>query len=134
MILRVVDLPDPLAPRMIFVWPLMSVKLQSFSTTFSAQASMTWLNTMTGAPLSLSICFAVRPDVTTAIRSVEELDEDLRHEEVGRDDGNRPRNHRQRRRAPDAGGAARRAHSDVARDRDDEEAEHKGLRQPHPRI
>ena len=29
MIFGIVDFPDPLAPRMIFVWPLMSVKLRS---------------------------------------------------------------------------------------------------------
>ena len=28
MIFRIVDFPEPLAPRMIFVWPLMSVKLR----------------------------------------------------------------------------------------------------------
>ena len=34
-------LPDPLAPRMIFVRPLTSVKLTSRSTTFSSNASWT---------------------------------------------------------------------------------------------
>jgi hypothetical protein len=36
-----VDFPDPLAPRMILVRPLSSVKLTSFSTTFSSNASCT---------------------------------------------------------------------------------------------
>ena len=41
MIFSEVDLPEPLAPRMILVWPLSSVKLTSFSTTFSSNASST---------------------------------------------------------------------------------------------
>ena len=47
---RIVDFPEPLAPRMIFVWPVISVKLMSCSTTFSSNASDTWSNTTTGAP------------------------------------------------------------------------------------
>ena len=50
MIFRIVDLPEPLAPRMILVCPLISVKLTSFSTTLSSNASYTWSNMITGAP------------------------------------------------------------------------------------
>ena len=39
MIFSMVDFPEPLAPRMIFVCPAISVKLTSFSTTFSSNAS-----------------------------------------------------------------------------------------------
>ena len=59
MIFRIVDFPEPLAPRMIFVWPLIRVKLMSLSTTFSSNASLTRSNTMTGAPVSLRISLAV---------------------------------------------------------------------------
>jgi hypothetical protein len=37
---------------MIFVWPLIKVKLMSLRTTFSSNASYTRSNTMTRAPLS----------------------------------------------------------------------------------
>jgi hypothetical protein len=36
-----IDFPAPLAPRMIFVWPLRNVKLTSRSTTVSSNASDT---------------------------------------------------------------------------------------------
>ncbi len=41
MILSAVDFPEPLAPRITFVCPLISVKLTSLSTTFSSNASCT---------------------------------------------------------------------------------------------
>ena len=50
MIFRIVDFPAPLAPRMIFVWPVSSVKLTSFRMTFSSNASDTWSSMTTGAP------------------------------------------------------------------------------------
>jgi len=40
-IFKVMDLPAPLAPRMIIVWPASSLKLTSLSTTFSSKASET---------------------------------------------------------------------------------------------
>ncbi len=49
---RIVDLPEPLAPRMTFVCPGSSVKLTSFSTTLSSKASDTLSSTMTGCSLS----------------------------------------------------------------------------------
>ena len=45
---RIVDLPEPLAPRITFVCPGSSVKLTSFSTTLSSKASDTLSSTMTG--------------------------------------------------------------------------------------
>jgi hypothetical protein len=45
---RIVDFPDPLAPRMIFVWPGSSEKLTSLSTTFSSNASETLSKTTAG--------------------------------------------------------------------------------------
>ncbi len=48
MSLSEIDLPAPLAPRMIFVCPRRSVKLTSRSTTASSKASDTFLNAITG--------------------------------------------------------------------------------------
>jgi hypothetical protein len=45
---RIVDFPEPLAPRMIFVWPGSSEKLTSRSTTFSSNANDTFVNTTAG--------------------------------------------------------------------------------------
>jgi hypothetical protein len=47
--LRMVDFPEPLAPRMIFVCPAGSVKLISLSTTFSSKASDTRSSASTGS-------------------------------------------------------------------------------------
>src|SRR5436305_14873410 len=98
MIFSVIDLPDPLAPRMIFVRPLPSVKLTSRSTIFSSNASCTCSSATTGCPFAL----------------VEELNEHLRDEEVHRDDGDRSGDDGDRRRLTDALRAAARAKADVA--------------------
>ena len=45
---RIVDLPEPLAPRITFVCPGSSVKLTSFNTTLSSNASDTLSTTTTG--------------------------------------------------------------------------------------
>ena len=50
MIFSVIDLPAPLAPSMIFVWPDSSVKLTSFKMTLSSNASDTWSSMTMGAP------------------------------------------------------------------------------------
>ena len=46
MSLRIVDLPEPLPPRMTLVWPGSSSKLTSFRTTLSSKASETLSSTI----------------------------------------------------------------------------------------
>src|SRR4051812_47776439 len=133
MIFRIVDFPDPLAPRMIFVWPVISVKLMLVSTTFSSKASFTWSKTTTGAPRSLRMSSA-DSSVVVVSTSVQQLDEQLRHEEVGGDHRHRPRHHRDRRRLADTLCAAAGPEPDMAGDGDDDEAEHERLDQPHPHV
>src|SRR5262249_47696068 len=116
MIFSVIDFPDPLAPRMTFVWPFASVKLTSFKTTFSSKASCTCSSTTTFALL------------------VEELNQHLRDEEIHRDDSHRSRDDRNRRRPADALRAAARPKSDMAGNRDDHEAEHERLDQSLPDV
>ena len=48
-------MPAPLAPRMILVWPLISVKLTSRRITLSSKASDTLSNTTMGAPVASRI-------------------------------------------------------------------------------
>ena len=57
---RIVDLPAPLAPRMILVWPLISVKLTSRRITLSSKASDTLSNTTMGAPVASRISWRIR--------------------------------------------------------------------------
>src|SRR5512145_1993118 len=123
MILSVIDLPDPLAPRMIFVCPFLSVKLMSRSTTLSSNASLTCSSAMTGASgwlRRVSRCASV----SMAMVSVQQRDQEARNEEVHGDDGHRPDHHRHSRGLADALGAARRAQPDMAGDADNDEPEH----------
>src|SRR5438093_1386660 len=115
MILSAVDFPEPLAPRMIFVCPLMSVKLRSRRTTLSSKASCTRSNTTTGAPTSASTCFAVRPlAVAFMSAGIDREYEDLRDEEVCRDDCDGSGDDRQRRRLADTLRAAARPQPDAS--------------------
>src|SRR6184192_44888 len=135
MILSAVDFPDPLAPRMIFVCPLMSVKLRSRRTTLSSKASCTRSNTTTGAPTSASTCFAVRPlAVAFMSAGIDREYEDLRDEEVCRDDCDGSGDDRQRRRLADTLRAAARPQPDVTRDSHDDESEDERLDEPHPHV
>ena len=118
MIFRIVDFPDPLAPRMIFVRPFGTTKLTPRSTTFSSNARATLSNAITAGA-----CLCHR-------RQSQQQHENLRDEEVGRNHGHRAGNHRHRRRSTDALRAAGRPQADVARDGDDHEAEHERLDEP----
>src|SRR4051812_36671567 len=138
MILRIVDLPEPLAPRMILVWPETSVKLMFFSTTLSSKASCTWSNITTGAPCSLRISSAVWPSavVGTGISSmsVHRRDQNLGHEEVDGNHRHRSGHHRHRGRLADALRPALGPQPDVARGGDDDEPEHERFDDAHPQV
>src|SRR5437016_6636932 len=135
MILSAVDFPDPLAPRMIFVCPLMSVKLRSRRTTLSSKASCTRSNTTTGAPTSASTCFAVRPlAVAFMSAGIDREYEDLRDEEVCSDHCDGTGEDRQRRRLAATPRAAASPRPAVTRDSHDDEAHYERLDAPHPEL
>jgi hypothetical protein len=65
--LRMVDLPDPLAPRISLVWPGSSSKLTSFSTTLSSKASDTRSIRTTGPSAVVAASDLIGPEVSVAI-------------------------------------------------------------------
>src|SRR5262249_39629064 len=125
--------PEPLAPRMIFVWPRSSVKLTSRNTTLSSKASETWSKTTIGG-MPPDGCAARRASTAVIAISVQELHQQRRQEEVGGDDHHRSGDDRVGGGPSDALRAARRPHADVTPDRADHEAEHHRLDQTLPRV
>src|ERR1700722_11147547 len=78
-----IDLPAPLAPRMILVCPDLSVKLTSLRITFSSKASETWSNTTTGASAPFTSWPAEGSGFDGAmVELVQQLDQHLPDEEV----------------------------------------------------
>src|SRR3954463_4691514 len=114
MIFSVVDLPEPLAPRMIFVWPEISVKLMFLRITLSSKASCTWSNTTTGAPGSLRISSTVC-GVALSSMSVKQFDQHLCDEVIGGNPPHRSGDDRHCRRLADALRAAARPQPHVTR-------------------
>ncbi len=152
--LRMVDFPAPLAPRKIFVWPLMSVKLTSRRMTFSSNASDTWSNTTIGDPgpsassssgersVANGICSgtwywcggslygspdADRKGPRRIGRLVQQRNQQWRQEEVDGDHRDRRRDHGVGRGPSDPLRAAPRAQADVTPDGHDDEAERERL-------
>ena len=131
---RMVDLPAPLAPRKIFVWPVCSVKLTSRRITFSSNARLTMSKTTIGPPKARASSSSAERVACGLATSVDQHDQDFRHHEVHGDDRHRARHDRQLRRVADALRAAGRPQPDVAADRHDGEPEEHRLDQPHPDV
>src|ERR1700722_13721899 len=130
-----IDLPAPLAPRMILVCPDLSVKLTSLRITFSSKASDTWSNTTTGASVSFTAWPAEgRGGDGSMVELVEQLDQHLADEEVDGDHRHRPGDDGHGRGAPDPLGPAARPEADMARDRHDHETKGEWLDDSHPDI
>src|SRR5262245_6263124 len=134
MIFRMVALPDPLAPRMIFLWPAPRSKLTSFNTTLSSKASCTWSKATTGWSPFFGGRRAFIAAVASCSISINQRNHHSRDEEIHRDDADRSDDNGLRRRNADSLGASDRPQPDVAGDADDDEAQDERLHQAHPDI
>ena len=131
---RIVDLPEPLAPRITFVCPGSSVKLTSFNTTLSSKASDTLSTTTTGWSCVSGLANVAVPEVSYAHPTYSNVISNLRHEEVHRDHCNR-RGHDGVGRGPtDALGTALGAKSHMTANGHDDISKAERLDNPHPRI
>src|SRR2546430_12713712 len=129
--LRIVDFPAPLAPRKIFVCPLISVKLTSRRITLSSNASDTRSKMTIGDPGPSASSSSGERSVAT-VMLIEQCNQQRSQKEVHRDHRHRRDDDGGGRRPAHALGAPRGAQADVTPDRHDHEAEHDRLDQPLP--